>query len=73
MDSQNNPWIIENRSGVALRAYRAGPSSGTTATDELDKIMEVSLKNSPSKSENKEIKSLIGSVRERMDTLQVPV
>ena len=71
MDSQNNPWIIENRSGVALRAYRAGPSSGTTATDELDKIMEVSLKNSPSKSENKEIKSLIGSVRERMDTLQV--
>ena len=71
MDSQNNPWIIENRSGVALRAYRAGPSSGTTTTDELDKIMEVSLKNSPSKSENKEIKSLIGSVRERMDTLQV--
>ena len=71
MDSQNNPWIIENRSRVALRAYRAASSPGMAATNELDKIMEVSLKNSPSKSENKEIKSLIGSVRQRMDTLQV--
>ena len=71
MDSESNPWIIENRSRVALRAYRAASSAGTTAADELDKIMEVSLKNSPSKSENREIRNLIGSVRERMDTLQV--
>lgn len=71
MDSESNPWIIENRSRVALRAYRAASSAGTTTADELDKIMEVSLKNSPSKSENKEIRNLIGSVRERMDTLQV--
>ena len=82
-EDNENPWVIENRRGTKVRAYRAAsPSSSfannninntnsmTMTNDDLDKIMAVSLKNSPSKTENKKIKNLINNVKERMATLE---
>lgn len=76
-DGIANPWIIENKRGVKMRAYRASSpptasfrNSDNSTTEDLNEIMAVSLKNSPSKTENKKIKHLISNVRERMSTLE---